>query len=199
MSDPVTWELHGYAMTCRNDCIATSMGEVPEALQNAIESKKYQAELDACAAVIMGHRAHDSLPNTKGRVRTIMTRSVTALEHKAGGWWWNPATMTLDNMLKMVAAAGGRIAVNGGQTTLEHFLEHGLDVLHVCRAESLAIQDGLKLLAACDRKTTVDDVLREDGWDLAARRLIDLKAPLSLSTWRRFPSVEPGDNFRLDV
>lgn len=199
MSESETWELHGYAMTCRNDCIATSLGEIPDALQFAIDSKKFQSELDACAAVIMGHRAHDSIPNAKGRVRTILTRGVTALEHKEGGWWWNPATMSLDNMLRMVASSGGKVAVNGGQTTLEHFIENGLNVLHVCRAESIAIQDGLKLLAACDRKTTVDDVLRAEGWDLSERRLIDLKAPISISTWRRWPSVEPGDNFSLDV
>ena len=127
MSESETWELHGYAMTCRNDCIATSQGEIPDALQFAIESKKFQAELDACAGVIMGHRAHDSVPNSKGRVRTILTRSVTALEHKEGGWWWNPATMSLENMLRMVASSGGKVAVNGGQTTLEHFIENGLE------------------------------------------------------------------------
>lgn len=199
MSVPATWELHGYAMTCRNDCIATNMGELPEALQYAMESKKYRKELDACAAVIMGRRAHETMPNPHGRVRSILTRNVTALEHHEGGWRWNPATMTLDNMLRMVASGGGRVAVNGGQTTLEYFMEHELNVLHVCRAESIAIQDGLKLLAACDRKTTVDDVLREEGWDLVERKLIDLKAPISLSTWRRYPTVDPGDNFRLDL
>ncbi len=199
MSVQGTWELHGYAMTCRNDCIATSTGEIPDALQSAIESKKYQKLLDACAAEIVGRRAHERRPNVKQRTRTIMTRGVTALEHKEGGWWWNPATMALDNMLRMVASSGGRIAINGGQTALEHFIETGLETLHVCRAETLAIQDGLKLLAACDRKTTVDEVLRSEGWDLVERKLIDLKAPISISTWRRFPSVAPGDNFSLDI
>lgn len=199
MSVPATWELHGYAMTCRNDCIATNMGELPEALQYAMESKKYRKELDACAAVIMGRRAHETMPNPHGRIRSILTRSVAALEHQEGGWRWNPATMTLDNMLRMVASGGGRIAVNGGQTTLEYFMENGLSVLHVCRAESIAIQDGLKLLAACDRKTTVDDVLREDGWVLAERKLIDLKAPISISTWRRWPSDEAQTELGLEV
>ena len=198
MNLPVTWDLHGYAMTCRNDCIATHTGEIPDALQSAIDSKRYQALLDACTAVIMGRRAHETVPNTKQRIRTIMTRSVTALEHKEGGWWWNPATMGLDNMMRMVASGGGRIAVNGGQTALEHFINNGLETLHVCRAESLAIQDGLKLLAACDRKTTVDDVLRAEGWDLVARELIDLKAPISLSTWRRWPSDQPQSELKLE-
>ena len=133
----------------------------------------------------MGRRAHETIPNPHGRVRTILTRSVTALEHKEGGWWWNPETMTLENMLKLVAPTGGRVAVLGGQTALEHFLEHDLPVLNVCRAESIAIQDGLKLLAACDRKTTVDMVLQDEGMHLAERKLIDLKAPISLSIWRR--------------
>ena len=199
MSVPATWELHGYAMTCRNDCIATNMGELPEALQYAMESKKYRKELDACAAVIMGRRAHETMPNPHGRVRSILTRNVTALEHHEGGWRWNPATMTLDNMLRMVASGGGRVAVNGGQTTPEYFIENGPSVLHVCRAESIAIQDGLKLLAACDRKTTVDDVLREDGWILAERKLIDLKAPISISTWRRWPSDEAQTELGLEL
>lgn len=199
MSDPATWELHGYAMTCRNDCIATHTGEIPQVLLDAIESKRYQALLNECTAIIMGHRAHKTQPNTKQRNRTIMSRSVTALEHKEGGWWWNPSTMALDNMLRMVAATGGRIAINGGQTALEHFIDNGLDTLHICRAESLAIQDGLKLLAACDRKTTVDDVLRAEGWDLVERKLIDLKAPISLSTWRRWPSDGAQSELDLEV
>jgi len=185
MSDPIAWELHGYAMTCRNDCIATSAGHTPEALHRTIEGKLYQKELDKCVAVIMGRRAHEAMPNPKKRVRAIMTRSVSALEHKEGGWWWNPETMTLENMLRMVAPKGGRIAVNGGQTALEHFLEEGLPVMHVCRAENVAIQDGLKLLAGCDRKTTVDDALREEGMLLTERKLIDLKVPVSMSTWQR--------------
>ena len=185
MSGPAPWELHGYAMTCRNDCIANSAGEVPDALQEAMGTKTYQKELDACTAVLMGHRAHDALPNKKGRVRATLTRSVETLEHKEGGWWWNPAGMTLDNMLRMVASSGGRIAVNGGQETLRYFMQNDLKVLHVCRAESIAIQDGLKILAGCDRKTIVDDVLRDAGWALTERRLIDLKAPISMSSWRR--------------
>ena len=183
--EKATWELQGYAMTCRNDCIATSSGELPEALLSAIQGKHFQAELNACAAVIMGRRAHEAIPNPKNRVRTILSRSVTALEHKAGGWWWNPETMTLDNMLQLVAPSGGRVAVLGGQTALEHFLDENLPILNVCRAESIAIQDGLKLLAGCDRKTTVDMVLQAEGMQLVERKLIDLKAPISLSVWRR--------------
>lgn len=185
MNGQATWELHGFVMTCRNDCIATGIGEIPDALRLAMDSKKYRAELRPCVAEILGHRAHDSLPETKGRARTILTRSVTALEHKEGGWWWNPEFMTMDNMLRMVAASGGRVAFFGGAQALEYFMENELTTLHICRAESVAIQDGLKLLAGCDRKTTVDDVMRGKGWDLEDRRLIDLKAPISMSTWRR--------------
>ncbi len=185
MSVPDKWELHGYAMTCRNDCIANSFGETPEGLLNAMQTKHFRAQMNECAGVILGRRAHEATPNPQQAVRAIMTRSVSALEHKEGGWWWNPATMELEKMLPMVAPNGGRIAVIGGQTTLEHFLESGLSALHVYRAESVAIQDGLKLLAECDRKTTVDMVLRDAGMELADRKLIDLKAPISLSTWRR--------------
>ena len=93
--------------------------------------------------------------------------------------------MPLDNMLRMVAPNGGRIAVRGGRETLAYFLDNGLRALHVCRAESVAIMNGYKLLDGCDRKTTLDTVLRDRGMVLAERQLIDLRAPVSLSRWTR--------------
>lgn len=184
MSVQDNWELHGYVMTCRNDCIADDEGHIPLPLQQAMDGKYFQAELNRCAAMIMGRRAHQAIPNPKQRVRAIVSRNASALDHKEGGWWWNPAVMSMENMLRIVAPSGGKVAVIGGRETIAYFLQNGLQVLHVCRAESHAIKDGLKLFDACDGKTTADMVLRDKGMRLSERKLIDLKAPVSLSTWR---------------
>lgn len=185
MRIPEAWELHGYLATCRNDAIADISGNVTHGLQTTIRSPAFQALLDPYEAVIMGHRAHLAVPNRPQRTRIILSSHVTALEHKEGGWWWNPAQMPLKNMLQMVAPQGGLVAIHGGQFTQMYFLSLGLATLHIARAESVAIQDGLKMFPSCDRKTTAEMVLRELGLRLKERDLIDLRAPTSLSTWRR--------------
>ena len=182
---PDKWELFGLALVCRNDCIADSLGHVPAGLRAVMRGAAFQAELIACEALIMGRKAYDAAALRDDRVRVIISHDAQALEHKEGGWWWSPSAMPLDNMLRMVAPNGGRIAVRGGRDTLAYFLDNGLRALHVCRAESVAIMNGYKLLDGCDRKTTLDTVLREKGMVLAERQLIDLRAPVSLSRWTR--------------
>ena len=185
MTIPNKWELFGLALVCRNDCIADSLGQVPAGMRAVMRGAAFQAELDTCDALIMGRAAYDAAILRDDRVRVIVSRDAQALEHKEGGWWWNPEAMPLENMLRMVVPSGGRIGVRGGRQTLDYFLNNGLRSLHVCRAESVAIMNGFKLLEGCDRKTTLDSVLRDKGLILAERQLIDLRAPVSLSRWTR--------------
>ncbi|MEM9572476.1 MAG: hypothetical protein AAF996_13510 [Pseudomonadota bacterium] len=185
MTIPDKWELIGLALVCRNDCIADSLGQVPAGMRAIMRGAAFQAELNACDALIMGRAAYDAKILRDDRVRIIVTRDSKALEHKEGGWWWNPEAMPLENMLKVVIPSGGRIAVRGGRQTLDYFLTNGLRRLNICRAESVAIMNGYKLLDGCDRKTTLDTVLRDRGLILAERQLIDLRAPVSLSRWTR--------------
>ncbi|MEL7542018.1 MAG: hypothetical protein AAGJ51_14040 [Pseudomonadota bacterium] len=180
-----TWDLHGYVMTCRNDCVATGAGEIPDALSTLIGGKAFQKQLNSCDVVILGRYAHEAMPNTQNRTRVILSSAATALEHKEGGWWWNPSQMPLENMLRLVAPSGGKVAINGGRTALTYFLQNELNTLHMCRAESVAIKDGLRLFAMSDRLVSMDDVMRNSGMELIERKLIDLKAPVSLSTWQR--------------
>ncbi|MEO1553686.1 MAG: hypothetical protein AAFR82_07085 [Pseudomonadota bacterium] len=185
MSPIAAWDLQGFVMTCRNDCVATGGGEIPDALSQLIAGKAFQKQLNMCDVVILGRCAHESMPNTQNRSRVILSSDATALEHKEGGWWWNPSQMPLENMLRLVAPTGAKVAINGGRTTLTYFLQNELNTLHMFRAESVAIKDGLKLFAVSDRLVSLDDVLRNSGMQLIERKLIDLTAPISLSTWQR--------------
>lgn len=185
MRVPEAWELHGYVMTCRNDAVADASGNIPRSLQGMIEAPAFQKRLDPYEALIMGHLAHKAVPNRQQRTRIILSSKATALEHKEGGWWWNPGEMSLENMLRVAVPQGGQLAVHGGQFTLMYFLSIGLATVNVGRAESVAIQDGLKLFPNCDGKTTAEMVLKALGLNLQERELIDLRAPISLSTWQR--------------
>ncbi|MEM7328966.1 MAG: hypothetical protein AAF437_09520 [Pseudomonadota bacterium] len=185
MRPTVKWDLHGFIMTCRNDCVATKEGEIPAALSELIAGKAFQKQLSTYDVVILGRCAHEAMPNTHNRTRVILSSAATALEHKEGGWWWNPSQMPMENMLRMVAPTGAKVAINGGRTTLIYFLQNELNTLHMLRAESVAIKDGVKLFAVSDRRVSFDDILRNSGMQLMERKLIDLKAPISLSTWQR--------------
>lgn len=179
------WDLQGFVMTCRNDCVATGESEIPEGLRALMAGKAFQKQLNTFDVVILGRYAHEAMPNTENRTRVILSSDATALEHKEGGWWWNPSQMPIENMLRLVAPSGGKVAIHGGRITLTYFLQNELNTLHMFRAESVAIKDGLKLFQVSDRFVSLDDVLRNSGMQLVERKLIDLKAPLSLSTWHR--------------
>ena len=178
------WEIHGYAIVCMKDCIADADGQLPDDLHNEADWAYFQAELDEAAAVLVGRKSHEATPNPHQRLRIIMSSRVEALERKEDGWWWNPAAVDLENLLKRVAPSGGKIAVPGGRGPFDYFLVSGFTAFHLSRAEHVAIEDGPTLFSACRSDKSAEDLLYEAGLRASSTSVLDPVGPVSLQIWR---------------
>ena len=115
----IDYPLHAYAIVCDNGCIADAEGRFPDILRNDADWLYFQSRLDRAAITLMGRRSHETNANHRNRLRLVMSRSVSALEHRADGWWWNPAERSLPGALQMIIPEGGEVAVPGGRDVFD--------------------------------------------------------------------------------
>ena len=178
-------EIHGYAIVSRDDRFADASGATPEALRNEADWAYFQAELDRAAVTVLGRLGHEANPNTKGRLRLILSASAEGLARRPDGWWWNPARVPWREAIATVLPVGGRVAVPGGRRVFDLFLGIGYDAFHLTRAESVRLGEGVALFSACEAGERAEAVLARSGLRPGERRVIDPAGPVSLTVWRR--------------
>jgi hypothetical protein len=138
----IDYPLHAYAIVCDNGCIADAEGRFPDILRNNADWFYFQSRLDRAAITLMGRRSHETNANHRNRLRLVMSRSVSALEHRADGWWWNPAERSLPGALQMIIPEGGEVAVPGGRDVFDLLGAASFTAFHLARAHGRAISRG---------------------------------------------------------
>jgi hypothetical protein len=184
-----SWDIHGYAIVCNEDCIADSENTLPPALMNDADWQYFQAELDKAAIVVLGRASHEATPNTKQRRRLILSRQVRGLTQKADGWWWNPAHLAWADVADRLALGNQRVGVPGGQVAFDLFLRIGFAAFHLSRAEKVTLVGGRKVFSGVGLSQSAEQILVEGGLQPEAKRIIDAAADVTLTVFRR----QPGD------
>ncbi|WP_306259430.1 hypothetical protein [Pararhizobium sp. IMCC21322] len=178
-----THTIDGYAIVSDNHCIADADGNMPECLKNEADWAYFQAALDAATLTVIGRKGHAANPNHKNRRRLILSRSVKALEHRADGWWWNPAGHDWADVLRQVAPEGGAIAVPGGRDVFDLFLQLGYSSFHLARAQGTHVPDGTKLFSNLE-VTTPEQMLVSHGLQQEPTGWLDKAERISMTIWR---------------
>jgi dihydrofolate reductase len=176
------WPIELYAILSADDCIADANGTMPGELMNDADWQYFQGELDSCAIVVLGRRSHEAAPNSAGRRRIVMTSGSGGLESRDGACWWNPARISLDQMLTEIVPDGGKVGVPGGQQVFEYFLHAGFDRFHLSRAANVRLPGGTRAFSS---PGTAEDRLRLAGLVPGAERVIDPEAQIVLTIWDR--------------
>jgi hypothetical protein len=173
--------IHGYAIVCRNDCIADAAGTFPDALKNEADWQYFQTELDGCALTIVGSASHRATPNVKKRRRLILSRTVSGLTEQADGWWWNPAHIQWLAVADHLGVTDAKIGVPGGQAAFDLFLRIGFNSFHLSRSNRTQIPDGRKIFSL---PGSADRSLRNRGLMPGALQMIDASADVTLTIYR---------------
>ena len=186
------WQLHGYAIVSSDDCIADASGSMPASLQNEADWAYFQAELDRSCAVLLGRAAHEATPNTTGRLRIVMSRSLSGLKRIQADWWWNPDGLALVEMLAQVVPGGGQIGVPGGRGPFDYLLATGqFDAFHLSRANRVSLPGGVPLFSGCERGQSASEILTRAGLQAGSSRVLDMEADVTLTIWQR--TVNPSE------
>jgi hypothetical protein len=184
-------EVHGYAIVSDDDRIADASGRTPAELRNDADWTYFQNQLDQSALTVLGRIGHLENPNPNRRRRLIVSSSVTALEQRDEGWWWNPAGLDWVDAIKTVLPQGGRVAVPGGRRVFDLFLAIGYDVFHLTRAEGVRVPGGIPVFSACGPANSAESVLARTGLLPGERMVIDHAGPVSLTLWSRTTEPSP--------
>ncbi|MBD2748942.1 hypothetical protein IC232_19830 [Microvirga sp. BT688] len=177
-------EIHGYAIVSDNDCIADASGHTPEVLRNDADWAYFQAELNMSAVTVLGRFGHEANPNSKGRLRMILSSSSPGLERRADGWWWDPAKVPWGEAIRIVLPAGGRVAVPGGRQVFDLFLKIGYDAFHLTRAEGTHVPDGVPVFSECRAGRSAETILSERELRPGEPRVLDAAGRITLAIWR---------------
>jgi hypothetical protein len=118
--------VEGHAIVSVDGMIAAADGSMPPELRSEADWRLFQAALDAAALVVLGRLGHSRHPNP-GRLRLVLTRSVTDLAADPSdplATLWNPAGMEIGGVLERLGIDDGTIAITGGTGAFDLFAPH---------------------------------------------------------------------------
>jgi hypothetical protein len=179
------YRIEGHAIVSVDGRIAGADGRTPPALRNDADWARFQAALDAAAAVVLGRIAHEHNPNVAKRNRIVVSSSAQGLERRADAWWWNPANLPVAEAFAAAAPRGGTIAVPGGRRVFDLFLGIGYDAFHLARAAGVKMPKGVPIFSAVNSDTLPEEILAEAGLAPDAPEVLDRAKGVTLVTWRR--------------
>lgn len=176
----------GHAIVSEDGMIADAKGLMPAGLHNDADFAFFQAALDRAALVVSGRLGHERHPNP-GRRRLALTRRVAALEADPAdpqATFWNPAGMSIAEMLDRLGITSGTVAVTGGTGTYEVFLPV-MDAFVLSEVRGLRIPGGTPCFSAGHPRT----VLSGAGFLPHDIVVLDQRAGVTQTHWLR-----PGSN-----
>jgi hypothetical protein len=179
------YEIHGHAIISDNDCIAGPDGRMPEQLRNDADWNRFQAELDRAVLTVLGRGGHEAHPNERGRPRLIVSSSISGVEKRLDGWWWNPGQASLGEALRAAAPEGGLIVVPGGRRINDLFLSLGFDAFHLARKRGVIIPKGIPIFTRAWVAGSAERLLASHGLHPSETVELDPEAHVSLTVWVR--------------
>jgi len=179
------YTIHGHAIVSADDRIAGPDGFTPASLRNEADWARFQAALDRAVVTVLGRRAHEANPNTRGRNRLVLSSSAHGVERRADAWWWNAADVSLREALSRTAPSAGIVAVPGGRTVFDMFLDISFDEFHLVRAGRVAIPDGIPVFSEVLPGKSAAEILSAQGLVADPPETLDAAASVDLTVWRR--------------
>ncbi|MDO8358476.1 MAG: dihydrofolate reductase [Devosia sp.] len=173
-------EIVGHAIVCEDGMIADHEHQMPAALRNDADWRRFQAELDRTELVVLGRLGHEAHPNP-GRRRLVLTSRAAGLVQDPAdprAMLWNPAMMAFEAVLAELGIAQGTIAVTGGTRVFDLFL-HRFTRFDLVEVAGIAIPDGVP----CFSGGYPQDVLTAAGLRLV--ETVALDPGVTLLVWSR--------------
>ena len=154
----MTLDIIGHAIVSADGMIADRAHRMPDALRNDADWRRFQAELDGAALVVLGRLGHEAHPNPGRRRLVVTSRTATLAPDPADpkAMLWNPAALPLEDVLDRLGIADGALAITGGTRVFDLFLPR-FTRFDLVVAEAVTIPDGIPCFsdgrpAGCPRR-----------------------------------------------
>jgi hypothetical protein len=184
--------IEAYVIASADGMLADASGVQPASLQFEADRRQFESGLDHADAVVNGRNSAEGQPNSAGRRRIILTRSVPGVApdpDNPKARLWNPAGAPFEAACAALGLRSGTIAVIGGPQVYTLFLKLGYDCFHLSRAVKVRLPGGAPVFAGEKFGGDPDAALAAAG--LKARPLVRLEDGLTLTDWVRPESRPP--------
>jgi dihydrofolate reductase len=180
------YRIEAYVIVSADGMLADTSGVQPASLQFEADRRHFQEGLDRAAAVVNGRHSAEGQPNSAGRRRIILTRSVQGVApdpYNPKARLWNPAGASLEAACAALGLSSGTIAVIGGPQVYTLFLKLGYDCFRLSRAVKVRLPGGLPVFSRERLGCDPDAALEAAG--LKAGPTQWLEDGLTLTDWER--------------
>lgn len=177
--------IEAYVIVGDDDMICDADGVMPESLKNDADWGFFQSGLDAADVCVLGRKNHEVSPNPKGRLRLVLTASVSGVDSSGDAVFWNPADTSLDTALACFETKVDHLAVVGGQAVFDFFLSepYRYTRFHLSRIAGVLIPNGRATFSAIESHPglSAEDVLRQHGY--SPKEEVTLDKDVELVSW----------------
>jgi hypothetical protein len=160
---------------------------MPQSLKWEADHRFFTAALQKVDLVAHGRNSNEGQPDSTGRRRLWMTRSVATLQPRPGverQWDWNPEGLALEDACRAVGLERGIVAILGGTAAYDWFLPF-YGAFNLSRAERALIPGGAPVFSAIRDGLTVEEIFRRNGLEAEPKLQLDEANGVTLTRWVR--------------
>ena len=184
--------IDGYVIVSADGMLADAGSVMPNELKFEGDKRFFTAALDSADLIVHGRNSYEDQPNSPGRKRIILTRSVGALAPDPANpkaTLWNPAGASFEAACERAAVRTGTIAVIGGPDVFGMFMDR-YDTFWLSLAPRVKLPGGQPGFPGVPARSP-QEVLATHGLTAGEARILDADYGVSVTPWRRAAQTSP--------
>ncbi len=184
--------IEGYVIASADGMLADAGGMMPVELKFEGDKQFFTAALDSADLIVHGRNSYEDQPNSPGRKRIILSRSVGALARdpaNSRATLWNPAGASFEAAREHAGVHTGTIAVIGGPDVFEMFMDR-YDTFWLSLAPRVKLPGGQPCFPGVPTRSP-QQVLAAHGLTAGETRILDADDGVSVTPWLRVAQTSP--------
>jgi hypothetical protein len=178
--------IEGYVIVSADGMLANAERVMPEQLKFEGDKQFFTAALDRADLIVHGRHSYEDQPNSPGRKRIVLTRTIEALAPDPSNpraVLWNPAGASFEAACDRAELRSGTVAIIGGPYVFGMFMER-YDTFWLSQAPRLKIPNGEPCFPGVPEHSP-QDILASHGLKAGEARILDAAHGVSVTPWRR--------------
>jgi len=182
----LAFRIEGYVIVSADGMLADANHVMPDALRFESDKKFFSAALDRADLIVHGRHSAEGQPNSPGRKRVILTRSIAALAADPSNpkaILWNPSGASFEQAADFAGVRAGTVAIIGGPGVFGMFMDR-YDTFWLSLAPKVKLPGGEGCFPGVPERTP-QHILAAHGLSAGETQMLDPLEQVSVTPWRR--------------
>jgi hypothetical protein len=182
----VALRIEGYVIVSADGMLADARNVMPDELKFEGDKAFFTAALDRADLILHGRNSYEDQPNSPGRKRVILTRTVAAIApdpSNPNASLWNPAGASFEAACQHAGVDTGTVAVIGGPGVFGMFMDR-YDEFWLSTAPHVRLPGGEPCFPGVPARSP-QDILAAHGLRAGEPQMLDAAHEVTVTPWRR--------------